>query len=35
MAKTYEGIIQVGFPFEIQTNKPIDARESIQLKCPD
>ena len=26
MAKTYEGIIQVGFPFEVQSNKPIDDR---------
>lgn len=26
MAKTYEGIIQVGFPFEVQTSKPIDDR---------
>jgi hypothetical protein len=26
MAKTYEGIIQVGFPFEIQTHEPIDDR---------
>jgi len=29
MAKTYEGIIQIGFPFEVQTSKPLDDRSVV------
>jgi len=29
MAKTHEGIIPIGFPFEVQTSKPIDDRNVV------